>query len=264
MTNPAETYESFMVPTLFRPWASHLVEAAAPQAGERILDVGCGTGIVARLAAAHGGANGEITGIDISPHMLEVARTMAKREGAAVRWHEGRAEELPFQDGSFDLVLSQFALMFFADREAALREMRRVLANGGRTLLSVWQGLDKHPFYQTLHESIERRLGMSGVAEIFALGDAGELNGLLSAAGFRDIDVRPVSMPARFPNPEGFLAGEIDVDTASIPSMQHLSDAERKEVTEAIRADMEEPLRQVTESDHVVIPFHALIVKGYR
>ncbi len=239
MSNPAETYESYMVPTFFAPWAAYLVQSANPQPGERVLDVACGTGIVARRVAPHVGSHGKVIGLDLNPHMLTVARAAAEREGLAIEWHEGRAEKLPFPDGSFDLVLCQFALMFFADQRAALAETHRVLTDGGRVALSVFQGLERHPFYQRLHEVIERRLGMSGVSDIFSLGDADALRTLLTGAGFGYVEIEPVSMTARFPDPEGFLAGEIDVDTAAIPSMQHLDMKARQEVTAAIREEME-------------------------
>jgi ubiquinone/menaquinone biosynthesis C-methylase UbiE len=264
MSNPAETYESYMTPALFAPWAMRLVQSANPQPGERVLDVACGTGIVARRVAVHVESKGRIIGLDLNPHMLTVARAAAKREGLAIEWNEGRAEKLPFPDGVFDLALCQFALMFFDDRRAALSEMRRVLANGARVLLSVWQGIERHPFYQTLNEAIQARLGMSGVQDIFALGDADELHGLLTDAGFQHVEINEVSMTARFPDPEGFLAGEIDVDTAAIPSMQHLDARARQAITAAIQGDMKDALREVTEDDHVVIPFHAQIARAER
>ena len=262
MSNPAETYESYMVPTLFAPWAARLVQAANPRPGERVLDVACGTGVVARCVAPHVGASGTVTGLDLNPNMLAVARAAGAREGLAIEWQEGRAEALPFPDGSFDLVLCQFALMFFADRPAALAEMRRALTPGGRLALSVWQGLDRHPFYRTLDEVIEQQLGSSSLRDIFSLGDAGELRALLMDAGFRDVTVEPVSMTARFPNPEGFLAGEIDVDTAAIPAMQHLDTEQRQAITATIREEMAAPLRAVTADEHVVLPFYASIVRA--
>ena len=108
-----------------------------------------------------------------------------------IEWREGNAEQLPFHDGAFDLVLCQFALMFVADKVAALSEMRRVITGSGRVLISVWQGLDRHPFYQTLHNVIQQRLGMSALQEIFALGNADDLRELALAAGFRKVDMKP-------------------------------------------------------------------------
>lgn len=259
MSNPAESYEKHMVPVLFGPWAATLVEAARLRPGEHVLDVACGTGIVARKAASTVQPGGEVTGVDFNADMLSVARAAAEQEGLVVEWRDSRAEELPFADGSFDVVLCQFALMFFADQAAALAEMRRVLRAEGRVVLSVFQGIERHPFYGTLDEVIKRRLGMSTIEEIYALGDAAKLRTLLTEAGFREVEIKPLSKTARFPDPDGFLAGEIALDTAAIPSMQHLDADRQQAVVAAISQEMAEPLRAVTRDDHVVLPFHVYL-----
>jgi SAM-dependent methyltransferase len=264
MSNPAEGYEGYMVPTLFGPWATRLVQAANLQPGERVLDIGCGTGVVTRHAARMGAKGASFTAVDISPQMLEVARGAAAREGVTADWRQGKAEALPFRDGAFDLVLCQFALMFFADRSAALGEMRRVLAPNGRAALSVWQGLDRHPFYLTLHNVIEQRLGISALQAIFSLGDAEGLRAMVTRAGFRQVDVRSSTMTARFPNPAAFLAGEIEVDTAAIPEMRKLDARAREAIVTAITGDMTPSLEGVTQDHHVVLPFHAHIATARR
>lgn len=262
--NPAVTYERYMVPVLFEPWARRLVELVDPQRGERILDVACGTGIVARVAARHAGPGAQMTGLDISRGMVDVARMATGDQAADIHWVEGQAEALPLPDGSFDIALCQFALMFFRDRHAALSEMSRVLDAGGRIGISVWQEIERHPFYQTLHDVIRWHLGTSGVAHIFAMGDAEALRTMVAEAGFHTIGIRSRSMTARFPDPEGFLTGEIDVDTASVPAMQNLTSTARATLVEQIRDDMAAALALVTEGDHVVLPFHAHIVSAYR
>lgn len=260
MDNPAKGYENYMVPTLFGPCAKILVEAADMKPNERVLDVGCGTGIVAREVALCLGATAAVTAIDISTNMLAVARGAAAREGLTIEWREGDAEQLPFNDGAFDLVLCQFALMFVVDKAAVFSEMRRVVTGSGRVLISVWQRLDRHPFYQTLHNVIQQRLGMSALQEIFALGNADDLRELALAAGFRQVQTKPFSLTARFPNPDAFIAGEIEVDTASIPSMQHLDSKAREAIVTAIARDMQSPLKELISDNHVVIPFHGLIM----
>jgi hypothetical protein len=129
---------------------------------------------------------------------------------------------------------------------------------------AVFQGIDRHPFYQALDQAIARRLGTSAVSQIFALGDAGALRDALAGAGFHDVTVEPYTLVARFPNPEAFLAGEIDVDTAAIPAMQGLDPTARRELTAALQEDMAAPLGAVTVGDEVHMPFHAQIARGRR
>ena len=96
-----------------------------------MLDVACGTGTVARLAAARVGSAGAVTGVDLTPGMLAVARRI-EAEGAPIDWQEASADRLPLPDASADVALCSLGLQFFPDRPAALREMRRVLIPGGR------------------------------------------------------------------------------------------------------------------------------------
>jgi ubiquinone/menaquinone biosynthesis C-methylase UbiE len=191
MADPAEGYESYMVPTLFAPGARILIQAGDPKSGERVLDVGCGTGIVAREVAGRAGVTAAVTGVDLSSNMLAVARAAADREGLTIEWRKGNAERLPFHDAAFDLVLCQFALMFVANKAAALSEMRRVVTESGRVLISAWQGFDQHPFYETLHKVIQQRLEMSALQDIFALDDADDLRTRAREAGFREVDIKP-------------------------------------------------------------------------
>jgi hypothetical protein len=129
---------------------------------------------------------------------------------------------------------------------------------------SVWQGLERHPFYRTLHEVIERRVGVSALASIFALGDPTELRTLLTGAGFRRATIEAVSMSSRFPQPSAFLAGEIEVDTAAIPAMQRLTDVQREAIVSAIGDEMRRPLAEATRDDHVVLEFHAHIAVAWK
>src|SRR5262245_34564795 len=109
----AELYEEILVPTGFRPWATDLLELADLKPGERVLDVACGTGIVARLAAPQVGTTGEVTGLDLNAGMLQVARSLPAPPGASVTWIEGSALAMPLPDASFDVVLCQQGVRFF-------------------------------------------------------------------------------------------------------------------------------------------------------
>jgi len=251
-----------MVPALFRPWAIRLVDAADVRAGQHILDVGCGTGIVARTVAARLGAYATVAAIDRSPRMLAVAREVAAREGLAVDWHEARAERLPFACGTFDRVLCQFALVYFDDRAQALAECARVLRPGGMLVLGVWQSLDRHPFYLALHDAIRRHAGMPALDRAFALGDAAQLRALIAGAGYTTVDIDSVSLAARFADPPSFLAGEIELEVAAIPAMQRLASAQRQAVVASIAWDMRAALSEVTRGDDVVLEFHVHLVRA--
>jgi hypothetical protein len=136
--------------------------------------------------------------------------------------------------------------------------MQRVAVEpGGRVAASVWQGLGRHPFYQTLHRVIQDRVGISAIQDIFSMGDIDELTALFTGAGFKDVTFESATMTARFPDPGAFLAGEIEVDTAAIPSMQDADLATRERIVNAIAADMRVALERVTHDDHVVLAFHA-------
>lgn len=260
--NPAWSYENYLVPTLFAPWASDLVETAAPTPGERCLDIACGTGIVARLAAPRVAPGGGVTGLDFNANMLAVARAVAEQEGLAIDWHEGNASALPFPDGHFNAVLCQQGLQFFPDRTAALAEMHRVLTPGGRAIISVWQPLEMHPFFQTLFGAIERHLGITGVAAPFSLGDEAKLRGIFAEAGFQTVEVTSASKTSRYPDPGKFLAQTIQAAAAAIPAMQNLDAQSRQDVTSAVREELESPLNKATDGDHVVLEWHAFVTRA--
>src|SRR5829696_8170602 len=135
----ARHFAGAVVDAVFAAWATDLVGRVELQAGERVLDVGCGTGAVARAAAPFVGRSGQVVGIDTSADRLAVAAGLPAVEGATVEWQRADATDMPFGDGSFDVVLCQQVLHLIPDRAAALREMRRVLVPGGRLGLSVWQ-----------------------------------------------------------------------------------------------------------------------------
>src|SRR5687768_16583680 len=134
---PPEVYERVLVPVVLQALSTRVVDLAAPRAGERVLDLACGTGIVARTVAPIVGATGSVVGIDVLPPMLAVARSLPVPDGASVEWREGDATALDLPDSSFDLVICQQGLQFFPDRAATASEVLRVLAPGGRFIAAV-------------------------------------------------------------------------------------------------------------------------------
>ena len=203
--SPAENYERFFVPAIGAPMAEDLVGAAGLQPGERVLDVACGTGVVARLAQERVGEAGTVAGLDVNPAMLAVARSRTPA-GVSIEWHEASAESMPVPDGSFDVVLCQMGLQFLPDKPAALREMRRVLAAGGRVLISVPGPRPR--MFAIMSEALAQHLGpdaASFVDLVFSMHDADEMAGLLRGAGFRTISAEAKPRTLRFPGPSDFL-----------------------------------------------------------
>jgi len=205
MRSVPENYERYFVPAIGAPLANDLIKIAALRPGERVLDVACGTGVVARLASQVVGAAGTVAGLDINPGMLAVARTTTSA-GMAINWHEGSAEAMPLPDASFDLVLCQMGLQFVPDKHAALTEMRRVLVPGGRLILNVPGPTPQ--LFVIMGEAFTRHIGAEAagfVNHVFSLHDPAELQGLINGAGFRDVSVQADTQSLRLPAPEEFL-----------------------------------------------------------
>ncbi len=193
----AEIYDAFFVPALFGEWAVPLCAAADIAPGARVIDIACGTGATTRAAQSAASPGGEVLGLDRNGGMLTVARARSPD----IPFIEGRAEALPFPDREFDVVLCQFALMFFEDRAAALRDMRRVLRRDGRVALSVWDRVETSPGYARMIVLIDRMFGQKvadGLRAPFVLGEKSELQALLAKGEMQDAKIATRTGTARF------------------------------------------------------------------
>jgi ubiquinone/menaquinone biosynthesis C-methylase UbiE len=262
---PAETYEQYFGPTIADPWTRVLLEYAAPQPGERALDVACGTGSVARHVASLVGAAGKVVALDISPAMLAVARALPAPAGATIAWQEGNAIRLDLPDDAFDLVLCQQGLQFFPDRAAALREMRRVLTDGGRVAISVWQALHRHPMYEALFQATARHLGatIATVDVSFSLWDTEELWTLLSDAGFQRIEITPRSLTLHLPAPERFVQLTVLGAATSIPAFAQLDAAARSALVEAVTSETQAVAQRYRDGNMLAFPMSTHIAVAY-
>jgi SAM-dependent methyltransferase len=204
----AVLYERDFVPAIFARSAVLLADVAAIGRGDRVLDVGCGTGVVAREAARRVGADGRVVGLDLNPRMLEVAR----RVGPEIEWRQGDAAELPFENAVFDVVASQYALMFFPDQVAALRETWRVLASRGRLAVAVCGPLAESGAYAALAQVAEANCAPEVVELLrspFALGEREPLAELARAAGIEHAEIRTLECPVRFPSIDALVHTEV-------------------------------------------------------
>ena len=228
-----ELYERYLVPAITSKWAADLVERAKPIAGEAVLDVACGTGIVARSAAER--MRGRVAGLDLNSGMLAVARS-ARQPGAPIEWIEGSVLDLPFDDNSFDLVLCQLGLQFFPDRPLALREMRRVLRPSGRVALSVFNAIEETPAAYAYVQALDHHLGPGASAtkraeHMFRTGD--ELESMLTKEGFEPVAVEVVTQRIDFPSVLEYVRFQLTA-TPMAGLVGNRRDSERAEVIEAI------------------------------
>ena len=251
----AEAYEAAFVPAFFAQWAPMLCDAAHIAAGQRILDVACGTGIVARTAADRVGPEG-VVGVDLNEAMLTVAR----RVRPELDWRQGDVAALPFDDATFDAVLSQMALMFFPDRVGALREMARVAAQGATVAVLVPSSLSVQPAYGPFVDMAVSHAGAEArslLSTYFACGDIDDLAASFQRAGL-DVESRTTREgTARFPSVDALVATEVE----STPLGARIS----AEVYDRIREGAREVLAPFTTSDgSLEAPFEVNVVAARR
>jgi SAM-dependent methyltransferase len=188
--------ESAFVPDIGEPNARAVVAAAALEEGDRVLDVACGTGIAARLAAEKVGQTGAVAAIDVNPAMLDVARTTGA-QGPTIEWHQGAAENLPFDDEAFDAVVCSLGFQFFADKPAVLSGMRRVLSGGGRLSLSTVGPVP--PLFEAIEAVLADHMGPEAskfIDTVFSVFDPDHVRSALDRAGFAgiEVDYRPIQL----------------------------------------------------------------------
>ena len=230
----AEAYEAKFVPALFAEWAPYLVEAAGVVPGQAVLDVACGTGIVAREAADRMGGPGNVVGLDLNEAMLAVARRLR----SDIEWRQGDAAALPVPDAAFDVVLCQSALMFFPDRAQALREMARVTRPGGTVAVQVWGSLDSQPAYGPFVAVAARHAGSDAInllGTYWVLGDLDLVSALFEAAGLEMTGTHTRLGTARFESIDQLVRTEVE----STPLIERISD----DVYRRILEDSREALR---------------------
>ncbi|MDQ2651424.1 MAG: methyltransferase domain-containing protein [Chloroflexota bacterium] len=262
MTDPAEIYDSWFVPVLFAPVAEQMVAGTALPPRARVLDVACGTGIVARTVAVRLQGQGTVTGLDLNPAMLRVAHRASDAAGLDIDWVQGDAQALPLPDASFDLVFCQQAIQFFPDRALAVTEMHRVLAPGGEVAVACWRGLARNPFFAHLAQVVQEQVGSDALVLPFALDDPLELAGWLQQAGFQDVSVEPIAFTAVYADSERFVEMQMTASAAGIRALQGMSPAELASVIDAIRAGMAEPVRDATVDGQLHVPVQGMLARG--
>jgi SAM-dependent methyltransferase len=234
-----ELYQRYLVPAITIKWAEDLVDRVQPQGGEEVLDIACGTGVVARLAAKRV-RQGQVTGLDLNAAMLAVARSVSS-EGVPIRWIEGSALDLPFQPGRFDVVLCQLELQFFPDQGLALREMHRVLKDTGRAAMSVYGLIERtpgaHAFVLALDEILGADASLIKRSE-HSFRSPTELESLLKQSDFSTVDVQTVEQKIIFPSVLDYVRFQL-LATPMTVLLKDRSESERHAVIASVAAKTE-------------------------
>lgn len=239
-TTTAEAYEKHMVPGMFAHWTELVVGLAAPQPGEHVLDVACGTGVGARVAARGVGSAGKVVGLDIDPGVVEVARKMAQGIGTPMEWHCASALKTPFDDATFDLCLCLQGLQFITDRQAGLVEIRRVLKPSGRLAASIWGPLEYNKGHYAVVQALEHQgVDASAAKRACSFANPEDIRETATRAGFTAIELRTEDGVSHFTSIQSFIDGM----TLGSPSTRHavalLPENGRDEFLRHVRALLE-------------------------
>jgi ubiquinone/menaquinone biosynthesis C-methylase UbiE len=247
-------YETLFVPALFAPWTGHVVREATVKEGSHVLDIACGTGVLARAALECSGKSGRVVGLDPAAGMIATAREVEP----SIEWTTGSAENLPFDDGSFDCVISQFGMMFFQDRLKASREMHRVAKPGGRLALALWHSIEQNPAYKDIVAVLDEHVSSDAANAVkvpFCLGQPDEVVELLSQAGFENISFATMTEQASFPSTRTMVEVEL---RGWLPLFDiHLTEAEIADVLMKSDAKLS---KYETQSGEAVFPTSAYIM----
>ncbi len=205
-----EVYERYIVPAFSGAWAKDIVKRSELKKSDRILDLACGTGIVARTVSEFLGASKQITGVDVNEIVLKKAIEIASNKSLSIEYIKTNVNKLPFPDESFDLVLCQQGLQYFPDKLLSLKEVNRILSKKGRVVFSVWSTIDHSPFYKTLYRALEEYIGIDAasiLSSAYILEDPENIREMFENTGFKDINIRLVIKQMRYKSLDEFLYG---------------------------------------------------------
>ena len=245
-----EIYERVLVGPLFRPFAEQLVARVELHRGDSVIDVACGTGIVARVARERLGPTARIVGVDVTRAMLAVAWTVDPK----IDWREGNAISLPVSAAEqFTVLTCQQGLQFMPDKPSAIREMRRVLAAGGRVAIAAWRSLDDNPGLRELNAIAERHVGRI-VDSRHSFGNADALKDLLVDAGFKDVSVGTLAHDVPFADGPLFARLNAMVVIGMSEKGKALAEVERAELAGRIAAESQHEIAKATRNGMFVLP----------
>lgn len=208
--NAADIYETQKVPAMFGPLADAMLGSVELNSSDRILDVACGTGIVARKAKEKAGKDVRVVGADLNKGMIDTAQSLIDPVSQSCEWVVAPADNMPFANGEFTKVFCQQGLQFFPDQKLALIEMRRVLAEGGQIFVTIWK--EPSPFFSTLATAIENHVNQDLAAKSlapFTYKGHGEMPKLLKNNGFSGFRSTDLTIDRKIRDPKNSIEQEI-------------------------------------------------------
>lgn len=236
-----------------------LVEYASPKPGMKVLDLASGTGEPGISLAGLVGPAGQVTALDLSPELLQIADERARERGFNhFSTRQADAHNLPFPEDSFDLATCRFGVMFFADCKKALVELRRVLKPGGRACFVAW-GPFEQPYWRATMGVVLKHIGgpatVPGGPDPFKFGQPGSLSAALRQAGFESVEEQTRTLPWIWPGTvEEVWEYARSVSTPFRPLLQRVPAAK----WDKINADVHAAIRQYAKGDSV--KFGAVVV----
>jgi SAM-dependent methyltransferase len=248
----AAIYEEQKVPAIFGPLAEATLDRIPLAEGENVLDVACGTGILARKARERHDNLGRVVGADLNSGMIKTAQSLTDRHSMACDWYVADASNMPFDDKSFSVIFCQQGLQFFPDEDAALVEMKRLLRPGGKIAVSVWS--KPPPLFTALADALKRHISEAvGNQSLAPFGYKGRetMLGKLAALGFSGMDRQEYAVDRVIRDPINAIPKEI----ASNP----VGPTVEKSGPETIGKITEEVLEEVSryrKGDSLVLPQH--------
>lgn len=220
---------------IFEPYAADLAQRIGPGAGP-VLEIACGTGILTAHLRRRLGSDIRLVATDLNQAMIDHARSRVKDHGR-IQWRTADAATLPFADASFADVVCQFGLMFVPDKDAAFREARRVLGDGGLFAFNVWDGFEHNSFGRIAHETIGSffRSDPPNFYHVpFGFRDPEVLRRMLATNGFVDVSLEHLALEARSPSAHSFAVGLVKGNPVSIAIAERGLDADA--IIEAVAA----------------------------
>ncbi len=209
--NAPRAYDEQLAPVTFGPFARELVARVPADCAGPVLELACGTGAVTRLLRARLPRSTELVATDLSPAMLDYARTRAGG-AAGIRWQAADLQQLPFDDASFSTIVCGFGFMFAPDRPRAFGEARRVLATGGRLFFSVWDRIEENPHALANARVVEALFPGDPQMKFrlpYELHDEGVLRELLASARFGEAAIETVRIPITGVDPHALADGQV-------------------------------------------------------